>query len=187
MSRLYFLLPLILIFLASACDDDDSELGRITIIGRNDGWAVENINSDFRAKYQAAIDGTDDAVFTAADTTRTAVAFAYEEQASRLIDVEACDRDDAIFFFGDGEILNAKLGTDCPDDRSVTDPFNQLFYSSDLNVDNLRLRDARGQAVATYAVSTLNESEWVFSRTVSVADTLIGNFNYELEYELRAR
>ena len=188
MSRLFLLLVCSFLFFALACGDDD-DLSPITNIGRQDGWFVQAVDSDFASRFDAQLAALPDAFFADNDTTRTGVEAIYADRIERLTNVEACDRDDILFFFPDGEILTAKgdVTCDAPGDPSVTDYFDRLFYAASADGSTFRLRTRDNAEIGRFDVSVLNGDRFVFARDVTVTDTLIGDFTYALEYDLVAR
>lgn len=171
--------------LTSACLDDDDQ-GPITSIGRADGWFIESVTTDFQERFEDALAAVDDGTLAAADTTREAISDAYARDIAE-VDVDDCDRDDALFFLGDGQFTIIFGPNDCPDNLNTLSFFVGQRYATDLAGTSLRLRNTDGMLLATYDIETINGDEFIFSRTVTVIDTLLGDFNYEVEYELTAR
>ena len=59
MKQLSLLSLLFVLFLTSACVDDDGG-NPIAFIGRADGWVIDNVDTDFGAKATAAINALTD-------------------------------------------------------------------------------------------------------------------------------
>lgn len=187
MNRPFLLLTFLVLCLTVGCDDDDG-LSPITNIGRVDGWRVHLIFSDFATQAEDAIANVSDAALAAADTTRSEISAAYAARVAQVTDVDDCDRDDVVIFSTDGATGVVQGGVTCPGtgDPTVLFPFRGLNFATDADATELRLRNAQGQTVSTYEIRTLTGDRFILGQRRTVVDTLLGDFTYDIEYQLIA-
>ena len=188
MTKLFWPFAFALLVLGTACvGDDDDDLPAITRIGRADGWFVDAINSDYRAAFEQQLASVSDQALAERDTSRAGITAATLPRIEQATSVDDCDRDDTIFFLGNGAISVIEGAVACPaGEPSITDFFDGNVFSTDFAGTEFRLRRSDGTLVGDFAITRLDDS-FVFRRTVSVQDSVIGGYAYDLEFVLRER
>lgn len=181
----FYILSVLVLFFASGCLEDP-EISPISRIGRPQGWFVNAVVSNFDTQVAAAIASTDDASFSAADTTRAGVTAIYEARIAAITQVEACDRDDIIFFLQEGPIRIIQMLEQCPEagDPTVLARFQDRTWSTDGTATILRIRNG-GVNQAVYEVLEITDQDFRIRDTREVVDTLIGTFTYDIEYQMK--
>ena len=183
----FFLITLALtITLFSACADDD-DTNPIIFIGNPDGWMIQSVDSDFQAKADAAIANLTDEELMAASRTRAEVTATYNDRVANVTNVDPCDQDDGLFFSADGATQLLRRFEFCPDgDLNVLDVFHARAYALNAGATSITFRDANGANADVYDVNELSAASLRLSKTRSVADTLVGTFMYDIQYNLTA-
>jgi len=185
MKQLLFLFSVLI--LVASCGEDDDGLGRITFIGRADGWKIVSINSNLESSSAAALADLTDAELAAANQTREEVAERLGTVTEEQTAVDDCDRDDIIFFLENGQMRIIRGGVTCPGgDLTVLEDFNDNFFSTDLAATELKIRNPDGVDQFMFSINELTADSFVFSGTRIYVDGLVGAVNYEIAYTLEA-
>ncbi|TXF91647.1 hypothetical protein FUA23_00245 [Neolewinella aurantiaca] len=174
------------ITLFSACGDDD-DVSPLVFIGNPDGWMIETIESDYQAQADAAIAGVTDEEFAAAGRTRAGVAAEYDSLVAIVTLVEPCDQDDGLFFSVEGATQLLRRFEICENgDLNVLDVFHARAYALNASATTITFRDVTGANPVVYDVDELSENNLSFSGTRMVSDTIVGDFSYDIQYNLIA-
>ncbi|MEL7163099.1 MAG: hypothetical protein AAFN92_20230 [Bacteroidota bacterium] len=182
------LLLLATLFLSSGCGNDD-DVPIITIIGRQDGWSVTDVESDFAAQANAAITAATDEELANDTRTRADIQAQFDLLVAQETAVDDCDRDDALLFRSDGLMQLFRGDVICPGtgDPHVLDGLKNFFYSTDIDGTRMRIRNLDNETVTTYDILELSEDAFRFKNNRVVEDSTVGPVLYELTYSLRAR
>lgn len=169
----------------STCGSDD-DVNPISFIGRDFGWAIESVTSDFQERADAAIAALTDEEIAAAGRTRAEITETFNTIVDRETNVDDCDRDDGLFFVDNGEIRVLKGDVMCPEagDPSVLDPFNNLNYVTNADATMMMVRFPGGALQSTYTIVELRDGLLELEQRRTVTDTLVGSVAYDISYRL---
>ncbi|MFK8162789.1 MAG: hypothetical protein AB8H12_10035 [Lewinella sp.] len=179
-----FVLTLTTISFSSCGGDDD--VNPIAFIGRDFGWAIESVNSNFQESADAAIAALSDEDIAAAGRTRAGITASFDTLIATQTNVEACDLDDALFFIENGAVQILKGDVMCPEtgDPSVFAPFNNTNYSTNFDASVMTFRRSDGSTQGVYDVVVLVEGMMQLDQRRVISDTLVGNVEYDISYRL---
>lgn len=187
MKQLSLLSLLFVLFLTSACVDDDGG-NPIAFIGRADGWVIDNVDTDFGTKATAAINALTDEEIADDPRTRDAIVADYETRARTASQVDDCDRDDILFFVQNG-VMRIILGNvPCAEDGDASPlaVFNDKIYSSNTDASEITIREPNGQFIDRFTVLELTEDRFTIETQRTVPDSLLSDLNYMIQYNMIA-
>lgn len=185
MKQFFLCSSIFALSLGFGCVSDD-DFNPISFIGREAGWVIETINSDFQVQADAAIAALTDEQISAAGLTRAELTASYNARVASLTQVDDCDRDDVLFFLDDGQMRIIKGSITCmgAGDPTVLASFNNNVYSTDSGATRMTIRRPDGTIIHNYSINSLTPERMQLDERRTVADTLVGDIIYDLSYLL---
>lgn len=172
-------------FISTGCGSDD-DFNPISFIGREAGWIIETINSDFQVQADAAIAALTDEQLSAAGRTRAELTASFNARVATQTQVEDCDRDDILFFLESGQMSILRGSVTCPEagDPTVLAPFNNNTYTTNAAATRMTVRRLDGTIIHNYSITSLTPERMQLEERRTVADTLVGEVVYDISYGL---
>lgn len=185
MKQFLLYASMFVLLLGFGCGSDD-DFNPVTFIGREDGWVVNAVNSDFQVQADAAIAALTDEQLSAAGLTRAELTATYDARVATQTEVMDCDRDDVLYFLGNGEMRIIKGSVTCPEtgDPTVLASFNNNNFTTDASATRIVVRRPNGGTIHTYAISILTVDQMQLDERRTITDTLVGEIVYDLSYVL---
>ncbi|MBC6995185.1 hypothetical protein QWY85_05650 [Neolewinella lacunae] len=186
MNKYFFVFALLVLGLSN-CGEPDT-IGRVSFIGRADGWRADAVESNLESLAASAIAQLSDAQIAATGRTRESIQAQYDLRVTRETMVEDCDRDDLIFFLDNGQmrIIFGNVGCPDPQDPGILAGFNDNFYRADLDATRFELLRPDQSLIANFEVLELTENVFRLETTRTVTDSLVGTINYDWALRLVA-